>query len=146
MLQIKPSKFKVLNLNIGPISGKEVNLERTKLDLNVEAIKAGDSAVSVLLNSKLLLENDVLLELCYSVTFDVKEFENDQFVVVDQTLTDPFIQVNAAAIAYPFLRAFVSTICINAGYNSILLPPVNFQALFNEKKRKGEEASSKIMT
>jgi|SRR5471030_2472527 len=145
MLQIKPSEFKTLSLSIAKSQDHEPELVANKLDLSVEAVKAGDKAVSVLLNLKLVLEDDVLMSLCYAVTFDVEDPANADFKVVDSTLTDTFIQVNAAAIAYPFLRAYVSTISINSGYKSILLPAVNFQAIFNHKKKKGEEASAKII-
>lgn len=37
-----------------------------------------------------------------------------------------FPRVNAPAIAYPFLRAFINTLFINAGYESVLLPTYNF--------------------
>lgn len=37
-----------------------------------------------------------------------------------------FPRVNAPAIAYPFLRAFVNNFFINAGYNPVLLPTYNF--------------------
>lgn len=37
-----------------------------------------------------------------------------------------FPRVNAPAIAYPFLRVFINTLFINAGYESVLLPTYNF--------------------
>jgi preprotein translocase subunit SecB len=44
-----------------------------------------------------------------------KEFKESHFPVV-----------NAPAIAYPFLRAFVSNFFVSAGYYPILLPTYNF--------------------
>lgn len=35
-------------------------------------------------------------------------------------------QINAPAIAFPYLRSFVSTMSVNAGYNNIILPSINF--------------------
>nr|WP_181717008.1 protein-export chaperone SecB [Psychrobacter sp.]QJS05581.1 hypothetical protein [Psychrobacter sp.] len=37
-----------------------------------------------------------------------------------------FPRVNAPAIAYPFLRAFVNNLFVNAGYETVLLPTYNF--------------------
>lgn len=37
-----------------------------------------------------------------------------------------FHKVNAPAIAYPYLRAFVSTVLLNAGLESVNLPSINF--------------------
>ncbi|WKW43367.1 protein-export chaperone SecB [Kosakonia cowanii] len=37
-----------------------------------------------------------------------------------------FHKINAPAIAYPYLRAFVSTVLLNAGLEAVNLPSVNF--------------------
>ncbi|EPM0026621.1 protein-export chaperone SecB [Citrobacter farmeri] len=37
-----------------------------------------------------------------------------------------FHKINAPAIAYPYLRAFVSTVLLNAGLESVILPSINF--------------------
>lgn len=37
-----------------------------------------------------------------------------------------FATVNAPAIAYPYLRSFVSTILLNSGHDVAILPTVNF--------------------
>lgn len=47
-----------------------------------------------------------------------------------------FPRINAPAIAYPFMRSFVSTITVNAGYESILLPTVNFSAMVRSEMEK----------
>lgn len=46
-----------------------------------------------------------------------------------------FPYVNAPAIAYPFLRAFISNLTLNAGYSPVMLPSVNFVALHEKKKK-----------
>lgn len=38
----------------------------------------------------------------------------------------PFVRINAPAIAFPFLRSFLQTLCINAGIPPIVLPAYNF--------------------
>lgn len=43
-----------------------------------------------------------------------------------------FPKVNAPAIAYPFLRSFISTLVVNSGYGAVILPTINFQALSEE--------------
>jgi preprotein translocase subunit SecB len=44
----------------------------------------------------------------------------------DNFLNSDFAKINAPAIAFPFLRAFVSTFSLNAGYSPIVLPAFNF--------------------
>lgn len=49
----------------------------------------------------------------------------------DQQLTSSFLEshfasVNAPAIAYPYLRSFITNALVNAGYPAVYLPTVNF--------------------
>ena len=49
----------------------------------------------------------------------------------DEEITKDFLDshypsVNAPAIAYPYVRAFVATLLLNAGLESVSLPAVNF--------------------
>ncbi len=37
----------------------------------------------------------------------------------------PFIQINAPAIAFPYLRSFITTISTSAGFKPIILPTIN---------------------
>lgn len=46
----------------------------------------------------------------------------------DEFLNSPFVKINAPAILYPFIRAYISTITINASLEAILLPTLNFAA------------------
>jgi preprotein translocase subunit SecB len=43
----------------------------------------------------------------------------------------PLVQVNAPAIAFPYLRTFVTTITVNAGYQGVILPSINLTSLKN---------------
>lgn len=38
----------------------------------------------------------------------------------------PFVSVNAPAIAFPFLRSFITTLTSNAGLKPLILPAFNF--------------------
>ncbi len=53
------------------------------------------------------------------------------FFETDETITDdfkngPFPAINAPAIAFPYLRSFLSILTMQAGYPPIMLPSVNF--------------------
>lgn len=63
------------------------------------------------------------LQIKYVSTFLVSENITDEFI------NSHFPKVNAPAIAYPFLRAFVGTFLLNSGYETILLPSFNFSAM-----------------
>jgi len=53
---------------------------------------------------------------------------------VPQEIYDSFVNVNAPAIAYPYLRAFVSNLVMQAGMNPIIIPPLNFMQPQNKKE------------
>ncbi|WP_165673602.1 protein-export chaperone SecB [Metapseudomonas otitidis] len=56
------------------------------------------------------------------------EFKTDNPIDSEFRKTD-FPYVNAPAIAYPYLRAFVSNLTLNSGYSPVMLPSVNFVAM-----------------
>lgn len=46
-----------------------------------------------------------------------------------------FLKINAPAIAFPYLRAFVSNLTLQMGFDPIMLPSVNFVALAEKKDK-----------
>lgn len=52
-----------------------------------------------------------------------KDFENSKFV-----------NINAPAIAFPYVRAFISNLTLNAGYDPIILPSFNFVKLYEDRE------------
>ncbi|CAC9619000.1 hypothetical protein [uncultured Gammaproteobacteria bacterium] len=67
----------------------------------------------------LLVENN-LLNIEYVATFTTSEEVDDEFK------KSHFPSVNAPAIAYPYLRAFVSQFLLLSGYEPQILPTLNF--------------------
>lgn len=63
----------------------------------------------------------------------VAEFKTDKIIERD-FIDGPFPAVNAPAIAFPFLRAFISMFTLNAGFDAVMLPSINFQAAYNARK------------
>lgn len=55
--------------------------------------------------------------------------------ITDDLKNSDFIKINAAAIAYPFLRSFVANLTLQAGYPSVILPTINFVSFFEEENR-----------
>jgi preprotein translocase subunit SecB len=43
----------------------------------------------------------------------------------DDFKNSSFIKVNAPAIAFPFLRSFITTVSVNAGFKPIIVPSIN---------------------
>ena len=53
--------------------------------------------------------------------------------ITKEYLISPGIQINSPAIGFPFLRSFITTISVNAGYPPIILPSINFVRLVSNK-------------
>lgn len=66
------------------------------------------------------------IELEYSSYFETSEQINDEFKA------SHFPKINAPAIAFPFLRSFIATLTVNAGYTPVMLPSVNFTKVKTE--------------
>lgn len=54
--------------------------------------------------------------------------------ITEEFKTSPFIEMNAPAIAFPYIRVFISNITLNAGYNPVVLPSFNFVKMAEENK------------
>ena len=58
------------------------------------------------------------------------------FEIVDEKMTEDFKlssfpKINAPAIAFPYLRAFVSNLTLQSGLEPVILPSINFVQLAN---------------
>ena len=73
---------------------------------------------------------DLSVDVVYS--FDVIEGSVD-----DDFKNSHFPKVNAPAIAFPFLRAMVSNITLQAGLRPVMLPSVNFSKLAEDNRLSG---------
>ncbi|MFB5944247.1 protein-export chaperone SecB [Albibacterium profundi] len=76
----------------------------------------------------------------------IAHFESDE-KLTHEFLNSDFTKVNAPAIAFPYVRTFISNLTLNAGYSPVYLPSFNFVSLAEEKRAKAitaaKEGSSK---
>ncbi len=70
-------------------------------------------------------EDPAPFELYVSITghFAIRESEDDP---IDAGLKDNILTKNTAAILFPFLRAIVSAVTVNANIPALILPVLNF--------------------
>jgi preprotein translocase subunit SecB len=121
MLQLKSSKVVSLILE----ESKDT-VEKTGFNLDVGTkIPVEDDAqnFSIELRTELQLKEGYIVKIVY-----LSEFETNQ-PIDDDFRNSNFPKVNAPAIAFPFFRAFISTFLLNAGYEPIILPSINFTKL-----------------
>ena len=76
--------------------------------------------------SELKLKEGLVLKLKYTSTFTANVALNDEFQ------NSHFPKINAPAIAFPYFRAFISTFLLNAGFEPVILPSINFTKFKNK--------------
>jgi preprotein translocase subunit SecB len=67
----------------------------------------------------------------FSIVFLAQFHTDDDFE--DEYLNSKFVLINAPAIGYPFLRAFIANTLVLAGYKQLMLPTINFVKLYEHK-------------
>lgn len=117
---------------------KKLQFNQTEIEENVEhklsfGLSAGwnkenpSNHFSVLFDFQLHDSSGYELNLEFEGLFETEDVVDEEF------MNSSWPQVNGAAIVYPFLRAFVSTLTINAGYDAAVIPSVNFQQMYSEQ-------------
>jgi len=69
----------------------------------------------------------------YTLSVEFASFFEAEQPLTDEFKNSQFPSVNASAIAYPYFRALISTLTLNAGYEAIIIPTINFQARIQEQ-------------
>ncbi len=64
-------------------------------------------------------------------------FETDN-IIDEDFKNSSFVKVSAPAIAFPYLRTFISNLTLNSGYEAIMLPSFNFIKMSEEKENINE--------
>ncbi|HQW06516.1 MAG: protein-export chaperone SecB [Flavobacteriales bacterium] len=103
-----------------------------------------DRAFMVLIQLRLksVQESDFRLNVDAVALFNTNKPIDEQFK------QSPLANVNAVAIAFPFLRSFLASFTVNAGVPRLILPSVNFHKVskvtseHTKKSAGGEEPSS----
>jgi len=65
----------------------------------------------------------------------VSQFEASEEIKEDDR-NSHFFSINAPAIAYPFLRAFVANFLLSSGFEAAMLPTINFVRLAENEDTK----------
>jgi len=71
--------------------------------------------------------NSFELKVKFATAFESSLPINAEFLKSD------FVKINAPAIAFPYMRAFISSFTLNAGYAPVILPTFNFQKIVQEQ-------------
>jgi preprotein translocase subunit SecB len=111
----------------------EVNLQ-----LNNKQIDADHWEVSLQITSKVSSKEDskilFILEIEHAAVFMLRNIPNEHMAML--------LGVDCPTLLFPFTRQIVSQVSIDGGFVPFLMEPVNFMALFQNSKKKKEEAKN----
>ena len=130
-MQFNVHSFKAENINLEilpPFEGEDQAKKTFNLTFQTIPHENLKNYFCVLFLIEVLHEGEFKISVKYSAWFLTSEDFNEEF------LNSEFALVNAPAIAYPFLRSFISNLTLNAGYHPVILPTVNFVKLYQDQK------------
>lgn len=131
-MQIQLVDTRVAKLSIDRLSPDEIS-DGDLGELRSFSVKSGFPTESgrqyvICFEIELVTECSMLVSIEYEAFFETDD------VIADDFKTSPFVAVNSPAIAYPYLRAYVSTVLTLSGFASMILPTMNFQAMYKAAK------------
>lgn len=93
------------------------------IDFHNEYDEENDNIFSVVFQLEISHPGEFQLKLNYVSWFQTSEPIDREFKESD------FPSVNAPAIAFPFLRSYVSMLTLNGGHTPTILPSINFHTV-----------------
>jgi preprotein translocase subunit SecB len=131
MSEIVPASVQFIAFRI--IESHFVMFEHTEYDLTLTILPSG------------VVQPDIS-RFDLQLVFEANDSQNQQVVRVvskaqfsyegiDDITNTPFFIHNAPAIAFPYVRAYISTLTVQSGIQSIVLPTLNLSGLSEELKQ-----------
>ena len=127
-MQISLKTFHTRKLTLNTIIDDFVkeNSNDFELSLRVGIVNSESNMDAIIQFSiSLSAENKFQLDCDYEAIFQTDTILNEELVK-----TEKFLHINAPAIAYPYVRAFISNVLLVSNLDPAILPVINFQKLF----------------
>lgn len=134
-LQLLEMKIQLLNWRIADLKLQELTFEsrRQENSFNLESSNVFqnlDSEKSFQIHFKLEIK-DKNFDLSLHSIFN---FEVIEGIITEEFKASNFPKINAPAIAFPYLRAFISNLTLQSGFEAVILPSINFVQLMENKE------------
>ncbi|HUW35691.1 MAG TPA: protein-export chaperone SecB [Rhodocyclaceae bacterium] len=122
----------------------QVFLERDAPEIEVQLHTAGNAI------------DEGLFEVVLTVTVTAKLAEKTLFLVeagqagifqlrnVPQEDIDPILSVACPNILFPYVRETISDLVVRAGFPPVLLAPVNFEAMYQQRQLAQQQAPTEV--
>jgi preprotein translocase subunit SecB len=124
------------NPSVHKLLGAASEKPALRIEVNVNATKIADKAFESLIQFKAEAANKIGviydLELTYGGLFQIENLP-------DQAL-EPFLLINCPSLLFPFVRRLVADLTREGGFPPLLLDPIDFAALFMQRKQTPPQA------
>ena len=107
----------------------EINLQLDSKNQSIDSNEGLHEVVlTVTVTAKIKDKIMFLIEAQQSGIFRIRHIPDDEI--------DPVLGIGCPNILFPYLREVVSDVVIRAGFPPVILNPVNFEAIYQQKKSK----------
>lgn len=137
-------KLFVKDLSIEVPNAPQIFLEREAPQINVELNTSGTKVdegyynvtVTVTVNASIKDRAVFLVEVAQSGVFQIRNFPDSDI--------EPVMMIGCANILFPYAREAVSDAITRAGFQPLLLAPVNFEALYQARQQQSQQAPTEV--
>ena len=135
-------KIYIKDMSLEVPNAPEVFLQREAPQIGVELSNAAkkledglfEVTLTVTVTSKIEDKTVFLVEVAQSGIFQVRNISDESI--------EPIIAITCPNILFPYAREAVSDIVTRAGFQPVLLSPINFEALYAQQKEQPENAGN----
>lgn len=129
-IRLRKVQFPDIHLRNNELYISQKKQEEIDYDLSYKILFNKTNKKKFLIRFDLKLNNLEVKERIQSVVMTA--FFESEIELDEETKNSDFIQLNSPAIAFPYLRSFVTTLTTLAGYVPIILPTINISRLKSE--------------
>lgn len=116
----------------GTVLGEDAAL---KLGLNIFPDSSRQEMFGVLFDIELSQPEDFKLQMHFVAWFE------SSTPLEEEDINSAFARINAPAIAFPYLRSFISLLTLNSGFRPAILSTVNFIEMYKEFNAQSEKVT-----
>src|SRR5687768_10011759 len=135
-------KIYVKDLSLEIPNAPKIFLEREAPEVNIQLHTKGERidegmyevVLTITVTAKIKDKTMFLVEVQQAGIFQIRH--------VPESDMDAVLSIACPNILFPYLREAVSDIVTRAGFHAVILNPVNFEALYHQRKQQAENATA----
>ena len=117
------------------IDGFEISSHKFE-NADKDALDRYESQLKVCIKVKSENKTAFIIEILYAGVFTIHGFDEEQLNIL--------LAITCPNIVFPYLREAVSNVVTKGGFPALLLPPPNFEALYQQKMSEGEKEKETV--